>query len=128
MAAVHVQQLEGDGFSHVPTIGPLFALNAAAGLVVALAVVAWRSWIPALLGLGIAAGALVALYISEHGGLFGYVEAGYRPAIVIAIVSESIAVVALAAAVALMRPGSPPRPWRDRTSPGRIPGRGASLR
>jgi hypothetical protein len=124
MAAVHLQQLAGGGFSHVHTIGPLFGLNAAGGVVVAIAVLAWRSRIPALLGLAIAGGALIALYISEHGGLFGYVEAGYRAAIVIAIVSEAIAVVALAGAVVLMRPGS----RRESTSPGRFAGRPASLR
>ena len=102
MAAVHLQQLLGDGFTHVSTIGPLFWLNAATGVVLSAGVVLWRSWIPALAGVAVAGGALTALYLSEHGGIFGYVEAGYRPAIVIAIASEAVAVVALGAAAALV--------------------------
>ena len=42
-----------------------------------------------------AAGALVALLVSEHTRLFGFMEHGYRFAIVFAIVSEAVAVIAL---------------------------------
>jgi hypothetical protein len=42
------------------------------------------------------AGSLLALYLSEHGGLFGFAETGFRPAIAISVALEAAAVLALA--------------------------------
>ena len=42
----------------------------------------------ALAGIGIAAGSLAGLLISEQWGLFGFMEAGYRAAIVDSTVPE----------------------------------------
>jgi hypothetical protein len=42
----------------------------------------------------------VFLFVSEHQPLFGFQEDGYRPGIVIALVAEAVAVVALAAYLA----------------------------
>jgi len=50
----------------------------------------------AVSGIGIAVGSLVGLFVSESSGLFGFVEHGYRTAIVLAIVAEVAAVVFLA--------------------------------
>jgi hypothetical protein len=47
-------------------------------------------------GIGVAAGSLAGLLISENGGLFGFMEQGYRQAIVISIALE-IATIALLA-------------------------------
>jgi hypothetical protein len=49
----------------------------------------------AALGIGVAAGSLAALLVSEHTPLFGFMEYGYRQAIVISIVLESVASVLL---------------------------------
>jgi hypothetical protein len=49
----------------------------------------------ALAGVGIAAGGLAALLISEQTRLFGFMEHGYRFAIVLAIASDAVAVVLL---------------------------------
>ena len=49
----------------------------------------------ALGGWGLAAAGLIALEISEHTPLFGFMEHGYRSAIVFAIVAEGLVVVAL---------------------------------
>jgi hypothetical protein len=100
MAGVHLQQLLGAGYSQIPTIGVLFWLDVAAGVVLALAVLAWDSVLPALAGLAVAAAALVALFVSESTPLFGFMESGYRPAILVAIVSEAAAVLSLGALVA----------------------------
>jgi hypothetical protein len=55
----------------------------------------------ALSGLGVAAGGLVALIISEHAPLFGFMEHGYRFAIVFTIASEVVAILALGVFLAL---------------------------
>jgi hypothetical protein len=38
--------------------------------------------------------------ISEHGGLFGFQEVGYRPAIILSLVLDGIAVTLLVASLA----------------------------
>ena len=48
-------------------------------------------------GIGVAAGSLAALLVSEGGGLFGFTETGYRPAIALSIALEVATVVLLGA-------------------------------
>ena len=102
----HLEQYAVDDYSSVPTIGTLFLLNfiaavvIAVGLIVPLRRVAGRyaSAVRAAFAVcGIALGvlSLVALFVSEGSGLFGFVEHGYRMAIVVAIVAEAAAVVFL---------------------------------
>jgi hypothetical protein len=102
----HVQQFYADDYSSVPTIGTLFYLNflsavlIAAGLVAPLGPIAGR-YAPAIraafavAGIGLGALSLVALFISESSGLFGFQEHGYRTPIALAIVFEAAAVVLL---------------------------------
>ena len=96
---VHLQQYDGAHYSEIPTIGTLFLLNFVSATVVAAGLFAplerrfprLRKQILGGLaagGIGIALGALVALLISEQTPLFGFMEGGYRQAIVIAIVLE----------------------------------------
>ena len=49
----------------------------------------------ALAGIGVAAGALVALLISEQTPLFGFMEYGYRTEVVVAIATEVAAIIFL---------------------------------
>jgi len=90
----------------IPTIGTLFALNFASALVVAMGLVAplqrlSRRWSRALLtllaagGAGIALGSFAGLEVSETTGLFGFMESGYRAAIVLSIVLDAATVVFL---------------------------------
>lgn len=113
--ADHVDEYTADHFSTVPTIGTLFLLNfiaatlVGAGLLLPLQRITKRfaDRIRALLavtGIGIAASSLLGLWISESSSLFGFTDNGFRPAIVVGIVAESIAIVALAAYLALTRP------------------------
>jgi hypothetical protein len=92
----HIEQYYVDSYSAIPTIGTLFALNFASAAVVALGLVMplgriagrWAAALLALLavsGIGIAAGSLAGLLVSESGGLFGFMEQGYREAIVLSI-------------------------------------------
>jgi hypothetical protein len=52
-------------------------------------------------GIGIAAGSLAGLLVSESGGLFGFMEQGYREAIVLSIVLEVATIVLLGMFLAL---------------------------
>ena len=134
----HIEQYYVDKYSTVPTIGTLFLLNfvtsviIAAGLVVPLRRIAGRHAdairaLFAVSGIGFGVLSLVALFVSESSGLFGFVEHGYRQAITLAIVAEAAAAVFLviylasrhvprAGAIATRRhaPGSPTGPARSR--------------
>ena len=103
---VHIQQYYAADYSTIPTIGTLFFLNfvsavvIAAGLVAPLGRVAGRyadavRGVFAVGGIGLGVLSLVALFISESSGLFGFVEFGYRTPIKLAIVAEVAAIVFL---------------------------------
>jgi hypothetical protein len=104
---LHIQQYYGQSYSTIPTIGTLFFLNFVSAVVVAVGLMAplgrvagrYADAIRALFavgGIGIALGSLVGLFVSESSGLFGFVEHGYRTAIVLAIVAEVAAITFLA--------------------------------
>jgi hypothetical protein len=103
---LHIQQYSSQNYSTIPTIGTLFLLNFVSAVVIAVGLVAplgrvagrYADTVRALFavgGIGIAVGSLVGLFVSESSGLFGFVEHGYRPAIVLAIVAEVAATVFL---------------------------------
>jgi hypothetical protein len=102
----HLDQYYADSYSAIPTIGTLFALNFAAATLLGLGLLApVRRFagrradatlaVLALGGIGVAGGSLAGLLISENGGLFGFMEFGYRPAIVLSIALEVATVVLL---------------------------------
>ncbi|HET7046830.1 MAG TPA: hypothetical protein VFI54_01050 [Solirubrobacteraceae bacterium] len=106
IGAVHLQQYIVQDYRVIPTIGPLFLLNFIAATVLGLYfVVPARARVArvrliadttaALSGMGVAVGGLVALIVSEHTPLFGFMEHGYRFAIVFTIASEVVAILAL---------------------------------
>jgi hypothetical protein len=118
--ADHLEEYTENYFSTVPTIGTLFLLNFIAATVVGVGLllplgriakgfVAPLRALLAVSGIAITATSLVALWISEHSSLFGFSDHGYRPAIIVGIVAEAIAVVALSAYLALtdVRPRRP---------------------
>jgi hypothetical protein len=105
VGGVHLEQYIVAHYSVIPTIGPLFLVNFIAATALGLLLL-----IPmrgssrrlllfdsfaALSGIGIAAGALAGLLISEQTPLFGFTEFGYRLEIVIALVSEVVAILSL---------------------------------
>lgn len=92
----HLWQFSADSYSAIPTIGTLFAVNFAASILLALGLVAplqrlsprCHGGLLALLavgGVGIALGSFAGLEVSESTGLFGFMESGYRPAIMLSI-------------------------------------------
>ena len=107
VGAVHVQQYLGD-YHAIPTIGPLFLLNAiGSALVAAGLLLPVQRWIRgrrgeiavgllALGGVTIALGALISLYIAETSTLFGFSEGTFETVMWFAVVSEAAAVVLLA--------------------------------
>lgn len=98
VGAVHLEQYFGVHFNVVPVIGPLFVLNFAGAVLIALGLLAplGRLHIPlALGGIGLAATSFVFFFISERQPLFGFQDYGYRPAIIVALAAEAIAVVLL---------------------------------
>ncbi len=86
VGAVHLQQYYVADYSGVPTIGRLLKGRSGSAVVGAAA----------LGGVTIAAGSLAALFISENGGLFGFIEPGYSLPVVLAIVTEAAALLLLA--------------------------------
>lgn len=110
---IHAQQYYDAYFNVVPTIGTLFLLSfIGSGVVGAILVAPVRRLgrslgdavlVGAALGaIGIALGSLVALLWSEYSPLFGFMESGYRLAIVLTIVFDSLTTVFLGVFVALV--------------------------
>jgi hypothetical protein len=112
VGADHFYEYSVDDYSLVPTIGPLFLLNFISATAIGLVLLAPLERLfhhaggvvlraAALSGAGIAATSLVALLVSEHTKLFGFMESNYRPEIVVAIASEATAAAMLALLFAL---------------------------
>jgi hypothetical protein len=113
VGAIHAQQYYYAYFSVVPTIGTLFLLSfVGSGVFGAVLIAPVRrlgrnlgdlALVSASLGgIGVAAGSLVSLLISEYTPLFGFMESGYRLAIVLTLVFDSLTTVFLAAFVVLV--------------------------
>jgi hypothetical protein len=113
VGVVHAQQYYDAYFSVVPTIGPLFLLSfVGAGIVGTILFAPVRHLLPragdailALAAVGaiaIALGTFAALLISEYTPLFGFMESGYRLAVVLAIVFDATTTVFLAVFIALV--------------------------
>lgn len=99
-AAVHLR-LWLEGFRDISYIGPAFLLNAVAGLVIAVALLAWRHWLPWFLAAGFGAATLGAFVVSATVGLFGVQERWTGGAVLTAAVSEVVAL--LGGALGLLR-------------------------
>ena len=74
LAAVVHLDLWASGFRDIQTIGPLFMVDAVAGIVLGVGVLVWRHWLPALLAAGFGAATVGAYWISVVHGLFGVKE------------------------------------------------------
>jgi hypothetical protein len=79
----------------VPWIGPLFGADAIASIAIAIAIVRTRGRVAAACGALISAGALVGLALASTTGLLSWHEDVLRPAVLIAIASELVAVATL---------------------------------
>jgi len=117
VGADHLEEYTANHFSSVPTIGTLFLLNFIAATVVGVALLLPLGRLAggraeplrvllAVGGISIAGASLAALWISETSGLFGFMDHGFRPAIVAGIAAEAVTIVALSAYLALVGAGS----------------------
>ena len=108
----HIVEYYADYYRAVPTIGTLFVLDFIGSLVVGLALLAPIRWVArghadrlltllAAGGIALGAGTLAGLLISENGGLFGFMETGYRGAIVLSMAFDIAAAGLLATFLAL---------------------------
>jgi hypothetical protein len=106
VGAIHAQQYYDAYFRVVPTIGTLFLLSfVGAGVAGAVLVAPVRRLgdrigdlvlvLAALGAIGIALGTLASLLISEYMPLFGFMESGYRLAIVLTLVFDGLTTVFL---------------------------------
>jgi hypothetical protein len=112
VGADHYYEYAVDQYRVLPTIGTLFLLNFVSASAVGLLLLAplervfprrgsALTKLAALSGFGIATTSLAALLVSEQTPLFGFMELNYRPAILVALVSEAAAGVATALFFAL---------------------------
>jgi hypothetical protein len=106
VGAVHAQQYYEASFSFVPTIGTLFLLSFVGSAVVGAVLLAPVRRLGRNLGdlilvlaafaaIGIALGSLASLLWSEYMPLFGFMESGYRLAVVLALVFDALTTVFL---------------------------------
>jgi hypothetical protein len=113
VGVVHAQQYYGAYFSAVPTIGTLFLLSfVGSGVTGAVLMAPVRRLgrragnailVAAALGaIAVAVGSLAALLISEHTPIFGFMESGYRPAIVLTLVFDGLTTAFLGVFLATM--------------------------
>ena len=115
VGAVHAQQYYDAYFSVVPTIGTLFLLSfIGAGIVGTILIAPVRRLgrlvgdaalvVAALGAIGIAVGTFVSLLISEYTPLFGFMESGYRLAVVLTLLFDVMTTVFLGTFVGLVAP------------------------
>jgi hypothetical protein len=115
VGAVHAQQYYEAYFSIVPVIGTLFLLSfIGAGVVGTTLFMPVRLLgkrvgdlilsLAALGAIGIALGTLVSLLISEYRPLFGFMESGYRLAVVLTLLFDGLTVVFLGLFLAVVGP------------------------
>jgi hypothetical protein len=124
----HLEQFWVDSYSVIPTIGTLFALNFASAALIAAGLAAPVQRLPGrarhlavpvlcLAGIGVAAGSLAGLLVSESAGLFGFMETGYRFAISLSIGLE-VATMVLLGVHLTADPSRPRRAAHDQPASG----------
>jgi hypothetical protein len=92
-AVVHYDLWRNGGFRDIAVVGPLFLVNAVAGVVIALAVLLWWHWLPALATIGFGAATLGAYLLSLTVGFFDVHEQFVSRSEVWGVVTESGCVV-----------------------------------
>ena len=106
---------KSDGYRAVPTIGPLFLIQAIVGCVLGPTMLLVRRVFVTATGAVYLALSIGGLYLSMHGGLFGYQETLDAPFVKLTMIVEIIGFVATLAVTAMeLRPGAPPNHLDDR--------------
>jgi hypothetical protein len=92
-AGVHLR-LWSTGVRHEHMVGPAFMLNAVAGIVIAILLVGWRTWLPPFLAAGFGVATLAAFIVSATVGLYGVHEHWRGSYVWAAAVAEAVAILA----------------------------------
>jgi hypothetical protein len=92
-----------DGVKDQHVVGPAFLLNAVAGVLIAILLIAWRTWVPLFLALGFGATTIAAFVIAATVGLYGVHEHWQGAYVWTAFVAEALAL--LTGAFGLWREG-----------------------
>lgn len=83
-----------DWARYTDVVGPLFVVNVVAGVVLAVAVLAWRGhWLPELAAVGFGTASLAAYALSLTTGFFGVQEQFRTSEEVWGVVTEAVCVV-----------------------------------
>lgn len=115
VGAIHAQQYYDAYFRVVPTIGTLFLLSFIGAIVAGVVLFTpvrrlgdrfggFVLVVAALGAIGIALGTLVSLLISEYTPLFGFMESGYRFAVVLTLVFDGLTTLFLGVFLTLVGP------------------------
>jgi hypothetical protein len=115
VGGIHAQQYYDAYFRVVPTIGTLFLLSFIGAAVAGATLFApvrrlgdrlgdFVLMLAALGAIGIALGTLVSLLISEYMPLFGFMESGYRLAVVLTLVFDGLTTLFLGVFLAVVAP------------------------
>jgi hypothetical protein len=86
-AVIHLH-LWKTGYRHIPTIGPLFLLQAIGGFVLAVVVALWHRWYVAGVGALFLMGTAAGLVVSAQWGLFGFKDSFSAPYAALALFLE----------------------------------------
>jgi hypothetical protein len=101
--------LWSDGYKDIRWIGPLFLLQGIAGIVIAVAIVAFR-WLALLvIGAGTGVATAVGLLLSVNFGLFGFTESLAVPYAELSLAVEFTAAFVLLVAACLLALAQPAR-------------------
>ena len=124
VGAVHIDQYYAVHYRVVPVIGTLFVLNLIGAAAIALLLILpiervfggigpVVAGLLALAGIALAVTSAAFLLVSEHTPLFGFMENGYRTAIILSFVAEGATVIFLGTYLtALLGGGGAPTPPR----------------
>jgi hypothetical protein len=104
-AVLHFHLWASDGYDKIPTIGPLFLMQAIVGWVLSAATSALRHWALVLVEAGFALSTVGGLLISVNVGLFGWQDTMSSPFAWLTLGLElGAAALLLCAGVILLRP------------------------
>jgi hypothetical protein len=96
-----------DVFRDENVVGPMFLLNVAASVVIAVLLLRWQHWLPAFLALGFGASTLGAFVIATtDNGLFGVHERWTGGWVFLAAAAELVAIIGGAAVLVREHAGS----------------------
>jgi hypothetical protein len=108
-AVIHFHLWDSEGYRHIPTIGPLFLMQAIVGFVLSVATAIFRKLLLVVAATGFAISSIGGLLISIWWGLFGWQESFSAPNVVVALSVEAAAAALLGTASLLLA-----LPWLSR--------------